>query len=119
MCIRDRYNSVTTEQVEAMKRLIGHADVMTPNLTEACLLADVPCEHADWQKLMDRLSENGASVLITSAGDAVVGVDARTGMQMCIRDSLKRGQKLVDGFVLAFADVLRDAGLDVVGQQHL
>ncbi len=35
-----RYNSVTTEQVEAMKRLIGHADVMTPNLTEACLLAD-------------------------------------------------------------------------------
>ena len=74
-----RYNSVTTEQVEAMKRLIGHADVMTPNLTEACLLADVPCEHADWQKLMDRLSENGASVLITSAGDAVVGVDARTG----------------------------------------
>ena len=32
---------------------------------------------------------------------------------------LKRGQKLVDGFVLAFADVLRDAGLDVVGQQHL
>ena len=44
-----RYNSVTTEQVEAMKRLIGHADVITPNLTEACLLADVPCEHADWQ----------------------------------------------------------------------
>ena len=43
-------------------------------------MADVPCEHADWQKLMDRLSENGASVLITSAGDAVVGVDARTGM---------------------------------------
>lgn len=68
---------MTTEQVEAMKRLIGHADVMTPNLTEACLLADVPCEHADWQKLMDRLSENGASVLITSACDAVVGVDAR------------------------------------------
>ena len=32
---------------------------------------------------------------------------------------LKRGQKLVDGFVLAFADVLRDAGLDVVSQQHL
>ena len=67
-----------------MKRLIGHADVMTPNLTEACLLADVPCEHADWQKLMDRLSENGTSVLITSAGDAVVGVDARTGMRFNI-----------------------------------
>ena len=79
-----RYNSVTTEQVEAMKRLIGHADVMTPNLTEACLLADVPCEDADWPKLMDRLSENGASVLITSAGDAVVGVDARTGMRFNI-----------------------------------
>ena len=33
---------------------------------------------------MDRLSENGASVLITSAGDAVVGVDARTGMRFNI-----------------------------------
>ena len=32
-----RYNSVSVEQAEAMARLIRHADIITPNLTEACL----------------------------------------------------------------------------------
>ena len=78
------YPFFTPGLLNGMEELTLEADVITPNLTEACLLADVPCEHADWQKLMDRLSENGASVLITSAGDAVVGVDARTGMRFNI-----------------------------------
>ena len=73
-----RYNSVTTEQAEAMKRLIGHADVITPNMTEACLLTDTPYAHADIQTLLDKLGKNGGSVLITSAGDTVAGLDMRT-----------------------------------------
>lgn len=74
-----RYNSVTTEQAEAMTQLVRHADVITPNLTEACLLAGAPYDHADADALLDALGEAGASVLITSAGDAVAGLDARTG----------------------------------------
>ncbi len=79
-----RYNSVTEEQAEAMKRLICHADVITPNLTEACLLTDTPYGGADAGIALDKLGEGGASVLITSAGDAVAGLDARTGERFVI-----------------------------------
>lgn len=79
-----RYNSVSMEQAEAMALLIRHADVMTPNLTEACLLTDTPQARADVPALLDALSAGGASVLITSAGDAVAGADARTGARFRI-----------------------------------
>ena len=79
-----RYNSVTMEQAEAMKRLVWHADVITPNLTEACLLTDTPFADADVQALLDKLGETGKSVLITSAGDAVAGLDVQTGERFCI-----------------------------------
>ena len=79
-----RYNSVTMEQAEAMKRLVRHADVITPNLTEACLLTDTPFADADVQALLDKLGETGKSVLITSAGDTVVGLDVQTGERFCI-----------------------------------
>ena len=79
-----RYNSVTMEQAEAMKRLVRHADVITPNLTEACLLTDTPFADADVQALLDKLGETGKSVLITSAGDTVAGLDVQTGERFCI-----------------------------------
>ncbi len=79
-----RYNSVTMEQAEAMKRLVRHADVITPNLTEACLLTDTPFADADVQVLLDKLGETGKSVLITSAGDTVAGLDVQTGERFCI-----------------------------------
>ena len=79
-----RYNSVTMEQAEAMKRLIRHADLITPNLTEACLLTDTPYADADVQTLLNQLGDGGKSVIITSAGDAVAGLDARTGEPFCI-----------------------------------
>ena len=79
-----RYNSVTMEQAEAMKRLVRHADVITPNLTEACLLTDTPFADADVQALLDKLGETGKSVLITSAGDTVAGLDMQTGERFCI-----------------------------------
>ena len=74
-----RYNSVSVEQAEAMARLIRHADIITPNLTEACLMAGQPYENADVDALLDALGGAQTSVLVTSAGDAVAGKDARTG----------------------------------------
>ena len=35
-----KYNSVNEGQVEGMRLLMRHADLITPNLTEACLLAE-------------------------------------------------------------------------------
>ena len=74
-----RYNSVSVEQAEAMARLIRHADIITPNLTEACLMTGQPYENADVDALLDALGGAQTSVLVTSAGDAVAGKDARTG----------------------------------------
>lgn len=77
-----KYLSVTQEQAEGMKLLCAHADLITPNLTEACLLSDVDTEHADAEALCGMLASDTRSVLITSAknkegSDAILGFDAK------------------------------------------
>lgn len=41
------YSSYTDEMCSEMKRLVPYADILTPNLTEACRLLDIPYEQAD------------------------------------------------------------------------
>ena len=65
-----KYNSVSQEQAEGMKLLCAHADLITPNLTEAYLLADVPYGEAQAAQLAQTLAGDGAAVLITSAVDS-------------------------------------------------
>lgn len=64
-----KYNSVSKAQAEGMKLLCGHADLITPNLTEACLLADVPYGKQDGAQLARMLAQSGCTALITSAAD--------------------------------------------------
>ncbi|MED9820428.1 MAG: PfkB family carbohydrate kinase [Christensenellales bacterium] len=71
-----KYNAVTEEQVEGMRLLMRHADLMTPNWTEARLLLDE--EETNGTALAARLAQNGCGVLVTSAQtqagqDAVLG----------------------------------------------
>lgn len=59
------YPTYTMEFVEEMRRLCREADLITPNLTEACLLAGVPYEGAAYNEkkaegLLDRLHGLGA-----------------------------------------------------------
>ena len=72
-----KYNSVNEGQVEGMRLLMRHADLITPNLTEACLLADEAYREDGGEALAETLAQSGCSVLITSAraegGDAVIG----------------------------------------------
>ena len=42
------YSVYTNEMCSAMKELCSCADILTPNLTEACILADMPFHHGDW-----------------------------------------------------------------------
>ena len=71
-----KYNSVTQEQAEGFRLLCAHADLITPNLTEAGLLLDDDVEADDAAYM---LSKSGCcSVLITSAkgedgSDAIIG----------------------------------------------
>lgn len=84
-----RYNSVTDDQMAGMKLLMEHADLLTPNLTEAALLSGVDYAAAltggENERMLSLLSGGGArSVLITSAraaggAPAMVGYDAELG----------------------------------------
>lgn len=57
------YSTVTPQHCLSMKRLMQYADILTPNITEACLLTDTPYkDSSQWRdyelfKLCEKLSE--------------------------------------------------------------
>lgn len=75
-----RYNSITDDQAEGMRLLCAHADLITPNFTEARLLTgrDLPPN-----QLVPLLCDDARSALITGcpgetdAQGAILGYDAR------------------------------------------
>ena len=42
------YSTYTAEMCQAMKQLVVYADILTPNLTEACILTDTPFHEGHW-----------------------------------------------------------------------
>lgn len=42
------YRTVTDAHCRRMRELLHRADIITPNLTEACLLTDIPCSETGW-----------------------------------------------------------------------
>ena len=63
------YATYTNEMCQEMKRLVKYADVLTPNLTEACILSDTPYEpdkftRKDYFELVHKLSQNGAKKVV-------------------------------------------------------
>ena len=67
-----RYNGVTNQVVAYMKRLCSIADVIVPNITEACFLSEYTVKHTysepEIEVIANRLHTLGAkSVVITSA----------------------------------------------------
>lgn len=44
------YQTYTQEMCEEMKELVQYADIITPNLTEACILTDTPYQETGWSK---------------------------------------------------------------------
>lgn len=65
------YATYTAQMCEQMRRLVGRADVVTPNVTEACLLAGMPytgetMSKADVQLLAEQIAALGTrDVVIT------------------------------------------------------
>ena len=43
------YPTYTREMCEEIKKLIAYADIITPNLTEACFLTDTPYKESGWK----------------------------------------------------------------------
>lgn len=42
------YSTITPEHSNRLKQLLPYADILTPNLTEACLLTDTPYREGHW-----------------------------------------------------------------------
>ena len=63
------YSTYTQEMCDEMKKLIKYADVMTPNLTEACRLLDIPYPE---KSLNPEQLENIAKELCTKGPNKIV-----------------------------------------------
>ena len=63
------YPTYTEDMCHRMRELIKHADIITPNLTEACILTDTPYTpenftNKDYYKILAKLKECGADKIV-------------------------------------------------------
>ena len=65
-----RYRICDEEICDAMRELIVYADIITPNLTEACLLTETPWQENGWSRR--RLSDLTFKLLMLGAGAVVL-----------------------------------------------
>lgn len=65
------YSTYTPDMCQSMKELVKYADILTPNLTEACILTDTPYTPDsftinDYYSIAQRLSDTGAKKIVIS-----------------------------------------------------
>ena len=64
------YATYTKEMCEEMKKLIQYADIITPNITELCILTDTPYKEkwkiSELKKMADQLSEKGPEKIVVT-----------------------------------------------------
>ncbi len=92
------YPTYDRRRAESMRSFLDVADILTPNLTEACFLADEPYRtdftDAELESLSRRLSErNGCKVVISgiARGDALVNFVYEPGRGSSIHAETKIG----------------------------
>lgn len=74
----ERYTTCDLPLCNGMRELVAHADIITPNLTEACILADVPYIHSVSPADHDKIFEI-AEKLLDMGPHCVVITGVRTG----------------------------------------
>lgn len=65
------YPTYTGEMCDKMKHLVEFADILTPNVTEACMLTGTPYKEEGWKRqelmeMVDKLRELGAKKIVIS-----------------------------------------------------
>ena len=72
------YSSITETHVQKMKELLPLADIITPNITEACLLTGTPWKNGEWtMQELSGLCERLASLCLkdsVSASIVITGI---------------------------------------------
>ena len=92
------YSSITETHVQKMKDLLPLADIITPNITEACLLTGTPWKDGEWTMqelsgLCERLADICQQESVTS-GEASTGTTAN-GASIVIT-GIRQGDSLVN-----------------------
>lgn len=75
------YPTYTRKMCREMKKLIAYADILTPNITEACFLTDTPYKESGWKHaelaaMAQKLQAMGAKRLVITGirmGDNYIG----------------------------------------------
>ena len=92
------YSSITETHIQKMKELLPLADIITPNITEACLLTGTPWKDGEWTMqelsgLCERLADICQQESVTS-GEASTGTTAN-GASIVIT-GIRQGDSLVN-----------------------
>lgn len=75
------YPTYTRKMCREMKKLLAYADIITPNITEACFLTDTPYRESGWKhaelaEMAQKLQKMGAKRLVITGihmGDNYIG----------------------------------------------
>ena len=100
------YSSITETHVQKMKELLPLADIITPNITEACLLTGTPWKDGEWtlqelSGLCERLADICQTASITS-DEASTGITASgsdgssVGTVSIVITGIRQGDSLVN-----------------------
>lgn len=64
------YATYTKEMCEEMKKLVQYADIITPNITELCILTDTPYQEkwkiSELEKMTEELSKKGPEKIVVT-----------------------------------------------------
>lgn len=91
------YSSITETHVQKMKELLPLADIITPNITEACLLTGTPWKDGEWtMQELSGLCERLADICqqeSVSSGEASVGTVSSASI---VITGIRQGDSLVN-----------------------
>ena len=92
------YSTYTPEMCEEMKKLVSYADILTPNVTEACILTDTPYREdfhmKDYRRMAEQLCEKGPKKIVITGimqGEFVANYCYEKGEEPKVQRSHKVG----------------------------
>jgi len=117
------YSSYTEEMCRAMRSLVRRADIITPNLTEACILTDTPYHEGHWaqkelMELLRRLHELGADKIVITGipqGEYIANLSSTGGNPSLTRQHRAGEQRNGTGDVFSsviIADAVNGVAFD-------
>ncbi len=96
-----RYSSYTKEMCDEMKNLVTWADIITPNVTEACILTDTPYHETHWKmaelkELIEKLAKLGPKKIVITGipqGEFLANLCYEEGKEIRLTRQYKVGEQ--------------------------